>query len=295
MPIICYQLIRFKDFWSIKLEIAVLNGKTTKIEELDNSWLNYGTYFGDGVYEVIRSYNGKIFAMDDHMIRLKASLEAIEMEHVNVDAVHKQILSAFDSAGIKNAKIYMQITRGCGIRSHFLDKNMRPDVLIMVENLPDATDQKTNGIKVITYPDLRWKRCDIKSLNLLANVMATRAAQKKGGGEAILVSEQGFITEGAGSSFYTIFDNKIWTTPLNENILPSVSRKYVLKAASELGIGIVEEHVKAADASKAKEMLIGVTTRDVVGIVEFDGQQIGDGKVGKITRMLEKQFAEYTK
>ena len=295
MPIICYHLIRFKDFWSIKLEIAVLNGKTTELEELDNSWLNYGTYFGDGVYEVIRSYNGKIFALDDHFIRLKASLEAIEMEDADVEAIRRQAISAFDSAGIKNAKIYMQITRGCGERSHFLIKGLKPDVLIMVENLPDATDQKANGLKVITYPDLRWKRCDIKSLNLLANVMASRAAQKKGCGEAILVNERGFITEGAGSSFYTIFDGKIWTTPLNENILPSVSRKYILKAASELGIGVVEEHVKAADASKAQEMLIGVTTRDVVGVVEFDGQPIGDGKVGKITRMLEKQFAHYTK
>ena len=295
MPIICYQLIRFKDFWSIKLEIAVLNGKTTELKKMDNSWLNYGTYFGDGVYEVIRSYNGKIFAMDDHMIRLKASVEAIELEHVDVETIRKQIIAAFDTAGIKNAKIYMQITRGCGERSHFLIKGLTPDILIMVENLPDATDQKTNGIKVITYPDLRWKRCDIKSLNLLANVMASRAAQKKHCGEAILVNEQGFITEGAGSSFYTIFDGKIWTTPLNENILPSVSRKYILKAAKELGIAVVEEHAKAADAPKAQEMLIGVTTRDVVGIVEFDGHAIGDGKVGKITRMLEKQFALYTK
>lgn len=275
------------------MELATLNGRFYPLSELDPAWQNHGTFFGDGVYDVMRSYNNKIFALDDHMIRLANSIKAIEIEGIDVEIIREQIVSSFEKSTIENAKIYIQVTRGCGPRSHLLKNTMKPDVLIIISNLDDAADQKQNGIKVISYPDLRWKRCDIKSLNLLPNIMATRAAQKKKCIEAILVNDDNFITEGASSSFFAIFDSKIHTTPLKGNILPSISRKYVFKAAQDLGIPIVEKHININDISKSHEMFIGVTTRDVVGIVKFDEHIIGDGKVGPMTRKLEEQFATY--
>ncbi len=276
------------------MDFAVLNGRLMALEKLNKCWQNYGTFFGDGVYEVIRSYNGRIFALDDHIKRLSNSLEGIELDGVNVEQIKQQIIEVFDKAKIKNAKIYAQVTRGCGPRSHFLEENITPDVLIMISELPDFTDQKQNGIKAITYPDLRWKRCDIKSLNLLPNVMASRAAQKKGCQEAILVSEQGFITEGAGSGFFAINNGKLYTTPLKDNILPSISRKYILKAAADLNIELIEEHLSPQQAQKFDEMFIGVTTRDIIAIVQFDGQPIGNGQIGPITIKLQNQFQKYT-
>lgn len=277
------------------MELAVINNHVCGLDELDRSWKNYGTFFGDGVYEVIRSYDGKIFALDDHMIRLNNSLKAIEITGVDVEILREQIVANFERSAIKNAKIYVQITRGCGERSHFLDPEMRPDILISISNLPDFTDQKENGIKVITYPDLRWKRCDIKSLNLLANVMATRAAQKADAQEAILITENSIITEGAGSSFFIFENETVFTTPLDENILPSISRKYISKCVEELELNFVQEHISVERAKKADEMFIGVTTRDVVGVVEFDKVPVSNSKPGKITKKIAQQFLTHTK
>jgi D-alanine transaminase len=168
-----------------------------------------------------------------------------------------------------------------------------PNFLLTVQTLADAAEEKARGLKVSTYPDQRWKRCDIKSLNLLPNVLAKMDAQKKGCDEAILVNDRGLITEGSSSAFFGIVGGRLRTTPLGLNILPSITRKYVLMCAKAIGLAVEERALTPAEAKTAQELFIGVTTRDIVGIVEFDGARIGDGKPGPVTRMLEKQFQSY--
>ncbi|MHC4187618.1 MAG: aminotransferase class IV, partial [Planctomycetota bacterium] len=147
---------------------------------------------------------------------------------------------------------------------------------------------------VATHPDWRWKRCDIKSLNLLPNVLARQYALEKGCPEAILVSEDGFITEGAASAFFAVIENNIHTTPLTANVLPSISRKYVFNAARNINIQIKEENLTPQQALKAEELFIAVTTKDIVPIVKFDDNTISDGKPGKITLSIMKEFSSFT-
>ena len=152
----------------------------------------------------------------------------------------------------------------------------------------------SKGIAVSTHPDWRWKRCDIKSLNLLANVLARRDAAGKGCDEAILVDEQGYITEGAGSVFFAIFGQRLRTAPLTANILPSVTRKYVIKAAKNIELEVIEKSFTPVEANSADELFIAVTTRDIVPVVMFDGKRVGNARPGKYTKLLMEKFRLFT-
>ena len=212
------------------MQIAMIQDRILAVEELEPAYLDRGTYFGDGVYEVVRSYNGKIFALEEHLQRFAGILAAIGITEVDIDRIRCRVRRAFDTAGISSAKIYFHITRGSAPRSHICDASLEPNFFLTVTELPDDTEEKSKGIAVSTHPDWRWKRCDIKSLNLLANVLALADAAKKGCAEAILVDEAGLITEGASSAFFAIFGRKLQTAALTANILPSITRKFEIDA-----------------------------------------------------------------
>jgi len=276
------------------MQIAMLQDRILPLADLDPAHLDRGTYFGDGVYEVLRSYNGKIFALQDHLTRFANSLAAIEITGVDIKKIRSRILKAFDTAGFANAKIYFHITRGSAPRSHVYDADLKPNFFLTVTELPDDSELKATGIAVSTHPDWRWKRCDIKSLNLLPNVLARADAAKKGCEEAILVDEAGLITEGAGSAFFAIFGNVLQTTPLTANILPSITRAFTIKAAKNIGLEIVEKSLTVQQAASADELLIAVTTKDIVPVVKFDDKPIGNGTPSRYTRLLIKNFHTFT-
>jgi len=163
-----------------------------------------------------------------------------------------------------------------------------------VTELGDHSLVKKEGIAVSTCPDWRWKRCDIKSLNLLANVLAKADAAKKGCDEAILVDEAGLITEGASSAFFAIFDNRLQTAALTANVLASITRKFVIKAAKNIRMELVEKSLTPQQAAEADELFIAVTTKDLVPVVKFDGKIIGDGKCGRYTKLLIEEFRSFT-
>jgi D-alanine transaminase len=265
-----------------------------RLEELGPEYLDRGTFFGDGVYEVLRSYDGRIFAFEEHLSRLERSLAATEITGVDISQIRGRVVRAFEQAGIANAKIYFHITRGSGLRDHLPDKNLLPNFFLTVMELKDNPKLKSDGVAVSTYPDTRWKRCDIKSLNLLPNVLAKIDSAKKGCWEAIFVDDAGLLTEGAGSAFLGIVNGCLRTSPLKANILPSVTRKYVLKAANNIGLNVAEQSLKVKEAAKADELFLAVTTRDIIPVVKFDGQQIADGKPGKWTNSLIEEFKKFT-
>ena len=276
------------------MQVAMIQDKILAMEELEPVYLDRGIYFGDGVYEVLRSYNGKIFALEEHLTRFADNLAAIEITDVDIDQIRSRIQKAFDTAGIPDAKIYFHITRGSAPRSHTWDDNLVPNFFLTVTELDDDTQTKTNGIAVSTHPDWRWKRCDIKSLNLLANILALADAAKKGCAEAILVNEDGFITEGAGSAFFTIIGQTLQTTPLTANILPSITRKFVIEAGKNIGLEIIEKSLTVQQAASADELFIAVTTKDIVPVVKFDDKVIGDGRPGTYTKLLIAEFHKFT-
>ena len=276
------------------MQIAMIKDKIVPISELEPVYLDRGIFFGDGVYEVLRSYDGRIFALEEHLQRFANSLSAIAISGVDIEQIRSRVLKSFDAAGISNAKIYFHITRGSELRKHFSNASIEPNFFLTITEFEDDTQTRTNGIEVSTHPDWRWKRCDIKSLNLLANVLALRDAAEKGCAESILVDEAGLITEGASSAFFVISEQKLQTAALTVNILPSITRQFVIKAGNNIGLETIEKSLTPQQASNADEMLIASTTQDITPVVKFDGKLIGDGRPGKYTKLLIREFLSFT-
>jgi len=276
------------------MDIAIVNDLFTPFEKLDRPCLDRGIFFGDGVYEVMRSYHGRIFALDEHLARFQRSCSQIEIHNVDIGTVKDKIVQAFGKAGYDNAKIYFHLTRGSEPRNHLPSKNLEPNFFLTVNSLSEKAGDKETGVRVCTCPDTRWKRCDIKSLNLLPNILARMQAEKKGCSEAILVDDTGHITEGAGSAFFVINakDKTILTRPLGTEILPSITRAAVLDLAQKAGLIPLQQPVTPGQAARADEMFLAVTTKDIVPVAEFDGQLIGSGKPGKFTVALIELFRE---
>jgi len=276
------------------MKVAMIQDKIVAFDELEPIYLDRGIYFGDGVYEVVRSYNGRIFALEEHLQRFSNSLAGINIEGVDIEQVRGRVKKAFEAAEISNAKIYFHITRGSAAREHDWDTKLGPNFFLTVTEAPDDKEAKSNGIAVSTHPDWRWKRCDIKSLNLLPNVLARHDAVQKGCEEAIFVDEAGLITEGAASAFFAIKEKTLQTAPLTANILPSITRKFAIKAANNIELEIIEKSFTTQQAIDSNELFIAVTTKDIVPVVKFDGEVIGDGKPGKYTKMLIEEFRSFT-
>jgi len=276
------------------MKLAMLNDRIVPVDSLDPIYFDRGIYFGDGVYEVLRSYHGRLFALDDHLARFARSLAEVRTTSVDIGEVRNRVERAFAASGLPDAKIYFHVTRGSAPRNHVWNADLEPNFFLTVSEVPDDSRDKAEGITVSTHPDWRWKRCDIKSLNLLANVLARQNAAEKGCGEAILVDDAGLITEGAGSGFFAILGSSLWTAPLSANILPSITRSFVIKAARKLGMEVVEQCLTPQQAASATELFIVVTTKDIVPVVKFDNTVIGNGTPGAQTAALIAEFHKFT-
>jgi D-alanine transaminase len=262
--------------------------------KVDPAHFDRGIFFGDGVYEVMRSYGGRLFALEEHLQRFANSLSAVEITGIEIERIRELVLRAFDAAGIADAKIYFHVTRGSAPRDRGWDDGLKPNFFLTVSEVTDNSAERTSGIAVSTHPDWRWKRCDIKSLNLLANVLAVADARGKGCAEAILVDESGLITEGAGSAFFAIRGQTLQTAPLTANILPSITREFTIKAGRNVGLEVVEESLTHQKAAEADELLIASTTQDIVPVIRFDGKPVANGTPGKYAELLNREFRSFT-
>lgn len=276
------------------MQIAMIQDKIVPAGQLDPAYLDRGTFFGDGVYEVLRSYDGKLFALEEHLARFANSLSGIEITGVDLALIRSRVQRAFEAAGIANAVIYFHITRGSAPRNRVWDPKLRPNFFLTVSELSDNSQDKAQGMAVSTFPDWRWKRCDIKSLNLLPNVLACTDAARKGCGEAIFVDQAGLITEGAGSAFFAIRGQTLQTAPLTANILPSITRKFTIKAGRNIGLEILEASLTPEQANRSDELLVASTTKDITPVVKFDGTTIGNGTPGQYTKLLAHEFRSFT-
>lgn len=271
------------------MQLVMIDDKIVDSANVDPANFDYGAFFGDGVYEFLRSYNGKLFAFDEHLERFKRSLLEIEIDGIDIATIRRRVLTVFEKYNKPNVGIYFHVTRGTGIREHGKE-GLTPRFFLTINEVEDASVYHKTGIKVISVPDTRWKRCDIKSLNLLPNVLAKRAAHRKDCQEAIFVDDGGYITEGAASAFFAVYGNVLRTAPLSANILPSITRKFVLALAPKVGLKIDETQVRISDVAKADELIQGVSSKDITGIVKFDDITIGDGKPGKYAKLLAEEF-----
>ncbi len=244
-----------------------------------------GFLLGDGIYEVAAAYDGRFIALDRHMDRLRRSLVEARIDSSVADpleTVFQELLERNGFAERGKGMVYLQVTRGVAPRTHaFPRSHPRPTVYAYATPFPNAGNL-ASGIGAISRPDLRWSRCDIKSISLIANCMANQEAKEAGCFEAILIRD-GIALEGTHTSFFGVIGNVVRTAPLSNLILPGITRQLVIEAAERDGIEVLLDPLTEAELKSADEMFITGTTTEVVPIVTMDGRRVGGGAPGKMT------------
>ncbi|HEV7837035.1 MAG TPA: D-amino-acid transaminase [Gemmatimonadaceae bacterium] len=278
-------------------DIVYVNGEFLPRGKAKVSVEDRGFVFGDGVYEVLRVINGRLFATRFHNERLERSLKGILIELKGEDSparfvdIGKQLLrdnSLLDG----EATLYMQVTRGATTRAHYFPPpDITPTVYISVARFTPNPQLAQSGASAITHPDLRWGRCDLKTLNLLPNVLASQVAKERGAFEAMLIRD-GIVTEGAKTNFFGVVDGNLRTHPSDTHILPGITRSVLRELAREVGIEIDETPITVEEIPRLSELFLTGTTTDVMPIVSLDGKAVGKGKPGELTRKLQKVLAE---
>jgi len=275
--------------------MVFLNGKMLPIEEAKISVLDRGFLLGDGVYEVIPSYGGKLFRLSQHMQRLQSSLEAIKVTNPYSEAEWGKILTELVSHDPSaDQSVYLQVTRGVAPkRDHAFPAEVVPTVFAMSNPiLPVSEEVLKQGISAITLNDIRWERCDIKAITLLANVMLRQQAQDEGAAEAILVSD-GFAHEGAASNLFMVKDGQIITPPKDNQLLPGVTRDLVLELAQQHQIPYQERPVKENELSQADEIWMTSSTKEILPVTKLNDIIVKDGLPGPMWLKMITFYRDY--
>lgn len=272
-------------------DVAFINGSFVPLAEAKISIDDRGFQFGDGVYEVIRTYKGRPFALEAHWARLERSAAALELTqpYSRTEWTHF-VLEGVRRAAYPEAKIYIQLSRGAAPRDHVYPAHLAPTVVMTVREFhPLDKSVPAAGVEAMTIEDIRWGRCDIKNLNLLANVLARQQAKQAHVFEAILVKE-GLVTEGAVSNVMVVRGGAVLTAPEGPRILSGVTRAVVLELAINEGLPIHERGISQAELYGADEVFLTGTTVEVLAVVRVDGKSIGDGRPGPVTQRLTAGF-----
>lgn len=272
-----------------------LNGQYLPEEEARISVNDRGFMFADGTYDVLRSISGVLFHGDEHFQRLAYCLKELEIRNTHMDEIRNIIYKLLEINHLSNqeASVYLQITRGVYRRMHaFPDADISPTVYIAVRKFTPFEKEFSEGVKCITAEDIRWQRCDLKTIGLVANVMAIEKASRSGAYEAIFI-RNGLVTEASHSSVFGVFNGKVLTHPKNNHILAGISRDIVIDLCRKLHIDFEEKPIKAEQLPHLEELMVVGTSTEVMPVVRLDNYSIADGKPGKITAQLHQEFRKY--
>jgi D-alanine transaminase len=273
--------------------ICYIDGDFLPIDQASISILDRGLLLADSVYEVLRVENGTIFRSGQHYRRMMRGLEALA---IATPCAESQFSSLCDELaqrnGIEQGSVYLQVTRGATERTHLVPRNIQPTLLGFASSadLPKWKDQG-GSVGVITVSDTRWSHCGIKTTMLLPNSLAKQRANDAGAYEAVFVSEEAFVREGASTNVFVVLDGALHTHPTDGRILPGVTRAIVLDLARREGIATKEEAVRVEHLRKAGEMFLTGTTTDVAPVSTIDGVTFGGHAPGPITERLITRFA----
>lgn len=266
-------------------DIVYFDGRFTPKSEVRVSPDDRGFLLGDGIYEVAAAYDGRFVALASHMDRLRRSLRESRIDESVADPLETVFQELLDRNGFSESgksMVYLQVTRGAAPRSHAFPKvACRPTVYAYAAPFPDMGNLAA-GTGAITRPDLRWSRCDIKVISLIANCLANQEAKEAGAFEAILIRD-GMALEGTHTSFFGVKKGVIRTAPLSNFILPGITREITIEAVLREGIEVVEQPIAASELESMDELFITGTTTEVVPIVKLDGASVGDGAPGPVT------------
>ncbi|UXR68346.1 D-amino-acid transaminase [Staphylococcus pasteuri] len=271
-----------------------INGEFLNQDEAKVSYEDRGYVFGDGIYEYIRAYEGKLFTVKEHFERFLRSANEIGLDLTyTVDELIELVRKLLEVNDVKNGGIYIQATRGVAPREHsFPTPPVKPVIMAFTKSYDRPYEDLENGIYTMTTEDIRWLRCDIKSLNLLGNVLAKEFAVKYNASEAIQHRGE-TVTESASSNVYAIKDGKIYTHPINNFILNGITRRVIKWISEDKNIPFIEETFTVDFLKNADEVIISSTSAEVMPVVKIDGEDVGDGKVGTVTRQLQEGFNQY--
>jgi D-alanine transaminase len=274
-------------------ELCWINGRIIPLADATVSIEDRGFQFADGVYEVIRFYNGKPFALNEHLDRLTRSCEGVDLKlPIARELLIDEISKYAKAAGLTDSSLYMQVTRGAAPRNHvYVKRDLKPTLLFYARPLaPTPPAQDSPGVTLQSVRDERWHRCWIKAIALLPNVLAKNAAIKAGADEAVFVGDGGIVSECSTSNIFAVINGKLVTHPVGEKVLPGITRLFVVKCAAELGFDIEERPVQEAEALAAEEVFISSTTREIAWVAKWNERMIGSGRCGEMTASLHRTF-----
>ena len=270
-------------------DVLWFNGRFTTTAERVVGVEDRGFQFGDAVYEVFKFMGGQPVFLDDHFKRMERGLREIEIRNPwTRESFEVMTLDLLDRTEFDEGIVYIQVTRGESERAHFWRDDVEPTALAYTRRMkfPDAA-KKERGIKVITAPDQRWLHCDVKSVNLLANALAKKKAQRAGAEEAVLLGD-GSVREGASSSFFVVRGGRLITHPLDEHILPGVVRDRTIALALGARVRVDERPLREAELFDLDEAFVTSTSLGVMPVTEIDDRVIGNSRRGEVTALLQR-------
>lgn len=277
-------------------ELVYLNGEYVAASNACISVLDRGFMFGDGVYEVIPVYTGKVFRMREHLERLHRSLDAVE---INCTLSPQQWSDIFQhlmasNTGLGDASVYLQVTRGVmDKRDHAYSRDMQPTILVMCRPIEyPLQDKTTKGVKAITLEDNRWSDCYIKSVNLLPNALLRQQAVDQGAAEAILIRE-GFAIEGSASNLFIVKDDVVRTPPKNRYMLGGITRELILELCQANKILVQEKNITEDELHDADEIWMTSSTREILPITTLNQHKVGKGLPGEKWRQLIDLYQDF--
>jgi D-alanine transaminase len=274
--------------------IVHVNGSFLPEEDAKISVFDRAFLFADGVYEVTAVLAGRPLDLDGHLRRLDRSLAEMQIDppltHAQWRALHAELIAR---NGVDEGIVYLEVTRGVADRDFLFPESAKPTVVAFTQKRPLLDNPYAkSGVKVITIPDLRWKRRDIKSTSLLAQTMGKQQAKERGAYEAWMV-EDGFVTEGTSSTAFILdASGRVRTQPLGHHILPGVTRRAVLRLAESRGLTVEERPFTVAEALAAKEAFMSAASAFVLPVVEIDGVAVGDGRPGPVAQEFRRLYIE---
>lgn len=273
--------------------IAFFNKQPVPLDELRVPVTDRAYLFGDAVYEVLRVYNGRAFLFEKHMARLARSLREVLITNANVTHIAEDILSNIAVNHVREGMVYVQVSRGCAPRNHsFFNEPLTPSILIYTKpfNEHPALTEAQKGMSAITHDDIRWGRCDIKTINLLANCLAQSEAFRRGCKEAILCRHD-LVTEGSSCNVFLARNDTV-ITPSLDNILPGTRRDFLINAFRAEGVSVEERPVNKAELFIADEIFVSSTIKEVIAVTNLDGHAVGQGGVGPMVKRAQGFFAD---
>lgn len=274
-------------------DIVFLNGEFLPKDKAKISVFDRGFIFGDGIYEVVPVMNGKMVDKIEFWERFERSLKEIALNFPYKDSEFESILNELIAKNaLKEGGVYMQITRGIASRDFAFTKGLKPTIMAFVyaANIQN-NELASKGISVVSVPDIRWKRRDIKSISLLAQCYAKEMAVNAGADEGFMV-ENGKVTEATSASAFIIKDKTLITKPFSNEILPGIRRQNILKFARELNLSVAERAFSMNEVYEADEVFISAASLPILGVIKADGKVIANGKVGKFTQLLRQRYLQ---